>query len=183
MTSDVPIWAAGLVIAVAAPIFEEIVYRKLVIDRLRRYGDLFAVVVSGLIFGLIHGNFSQFFYATLLGFLFALVYLYSGKLRYTIALHIAINFIGSVYTLKMNEFMETNAAMYALMLLIYYIFIVTCIVCCSAAFARLRKYIRLKNPIVKVSGKQMLRLWLLNPAVWIFLIILVSSFIINIAGG
>ena len=182
MTSGVPIWAAGLVIAVGAPIFEEIVYRKLVIDRLRRYGDLFAVVVSGLIFGLVHGNFSQFFYATLLGFLFALVYLYSGKLRYSIALHMAINFIGSVYNLKMSELMEKGNLLGTLMLCGYYVFIVACIVCCSAAYAKLRKYIRLKKPIVKVKAKQMLNLWLVNPAVWLLLFVLVYSFIANIAG-
>lgn len=51
----------------AAPVVEELLYRKMLIDRIAAYGDGVSVVVSGLLFGLAHGNFSQFFYAFGLG--------------------------------------------------------------------------------------------------------------------
>ncbi len=84
---------------VAAPIMEELVFRRLLADRLRRYGDGVAVLFSGLIFGLYHGNFYQFFYAAALGCFFAWVYCRTGRLRYTIFMHMTVNFLGSVVSL------------------------------------------------------------------------------------
>ena len=89
-------WLQSLIMVVAAPVFEELIYRKLLIDRIRIYGERFAVVISGLAFGLTHGNLSQFFYAAALGCAFAYVYLRSGRIRYTIGLHMLINFLGGV---------------------------------------------------------------------------------------
>lgn len=83
-------------IGLLAPALEELVFRKMLIDRLYRYGEGIAVVTSGLMFGLFHGNFTQFFYATMLGMLFAYVYCKTGKLRYSIILHMVINVMGAV---------------------------------------------------------------------------------------
>lgn len=103
--SEISLWSVFLFMVVLAPIFEEIFFRKVVIDRLRRYGDLPAIIISGLVFGVIHGNFSQFFYAALLGMVFGAIYVHTGKLGYTIFLHMLINFMGSFYTtLMMDQF-------------------------------------------------------------------------------
>ena len=82
--------------AVLAPVFEELMFRRLLIDRIRMFGDRTAIVVSGVLFGLIHGNFYQFFYACGLGMIFAYVYLRTGKVRTTIFLHMCINLLGGV---------------------------------------------------------------------------------------
>jgi membrane protease YdiL (CAAX protease family) len=101
--AEIPLWAIFLLIVVMAPIFEEIFYRGVVINRLRRYGDGTAIVVSGLIFGLIHGNFNQFFYATFVGMVLAAVYLHTGKLSITIFLHMVVNFMETFYISVMIE--------------------------------------------------------------------------------
>lgn len=94
----------NLVVAVIlAPIFEELICRKWIIDRLLPYSEVLAVVTSGLLFGLIHGNFYQFFYAALLGMLFAVVYVKTGKIFHTIAMHAIINFTGSIIATFFNE--------------------------------------------------------------------------------
>jgi len=80
-----------LVIGILAPVFEELIFRKYLIDRVGKYGEFTAILLSGLMFGLFHGNFQQFFYATMLGFLFAFVYLRTGNVLYTIAFHMIIN--------------------------------------------------------------------------------------------
>lgn len=82
--------------AVLAPIFEELMFRKLLIDRIRMFGDRTAILVSGVMFGLIHGNFYQFFYACGLGMIFAYVYLRTGAVKNTIGLHMVINLLGGV---------------------------------------------------------------------------------------
>lgn len=84
-----------LTTVVAAPIFEELVFRRFILDRVGGFGALPACALSGLCFGLFHGNFYQFFYAFAIGCLFAYVYLSTGKLRYSVGLHMAVNFIGA----------------------------------------------------------------------------------------
>ncbi len=80
---------------ICAPIVEEIILRKVFIDRVRKYGDGWAILLSGLLFGLLHGNFTQFFYAAALGAFLAFIYVRTGKIQYTIGLHMILNFIGS----------------------------------------------------------------------------------------
>ena len=81
---------------IMAPIVEEFLCRKLIIDHTLKYGEWTSILLSGLIFGLIHGNFFQFFYAFLLGTLFAFIYIKTGKLHYTIIFHMIINLFGGL---------------------------------------------------------------------------------------
>ena len=85
-----------LFMVILAPMIEEYIFRKQLIDRMHVYGEKLAVITSALMFGLFHGNLSQLFYAFALGLVFGYVYLKTGKLRYSIGLHMLINFIGSV---------------------------------------------------------------------------------------
>jgi len=79
---------------IIGPIMEELVFRKVLIDRTIVFGDRTAILVSGLLFGLVHGNLYQFFYAFFLGCLFAYIYIRTGKIGYTISFHMVINFLG-----------------------------------------------------------------------------------------
>ncbi len=83
-------------IGICAPVVEELTFRKLLVDRLVKYGAVFSVIMSGLMFGLIHGNFGQFFYAFFLGCLFAAIYVKTGNVLYTIILHMIVNMSSSV---------------------------------------------------------------------------------------
>ena len=83
-------------VVILAPVVEELIFRKFIVDRFRRYGEAIAVVSSGLLFGLFHGNFYQFFYAALLGMFFAFIYAKTGRIRLTVILHMIINFFGGV---------------------------------------------------------------------------------------
>lgn len=86
----------SLVVGIGAPVFEELIFRKVLIDRTIKYGEYISIVMSGVMFGLLHGNFSQFFFATFVGILFAYVYIRTGRVRYTIYLHMAINLSSSL---------------------------------------------------------------------------------------
>ena len=85
-----------LVPVIIAPLVEEYIFRRQLIDRLGIYGGKLAVVISALAFGLFHGNLFQFFYAFTLGLLFGYIYLHTGRLRYSVALHMLINFFGTI---------------------------------------------------------------------------------------
>ena len=81
---------------ICAPILEEYIFRKLIVDRTVKYGQGVAIALSGLMFGLFHGNLNQFAYAMLLGMFLAFLYVKTGNLKITIGLHMCINFMGAV---------------------------------------------------------------------------------------
>ncbi|MDD6212122.1 MAG: type II CAAX endopeptidase family protein [Clostridiales bacterium] len=87
-----------------APFFEEMVFRKMMIDRLNRLGDWPAMVVSALLFAMFHGNFYQFFYALGIGLLLGYIYVRTGRIRYTIFLHMSINFLFGVVSSVLNQY-------------------------------------------------------------------------------
>jgi hypothetical protein len=93
---------------ICAPIFEELICRKLLLERALPFGELPAILFTSTVFALIHGNFFQFFYAFLLGVIFSYVYLRTGKLRYTIGLHMVLNFIGGVLPAIIMQRMDVN---------------------------------------------------------------------------
>lgn len=84
-----------IVVAILAPIMEELLFRKLIIDRTAGYGEGLSLLFSGLVFGLFHGNLNQFAYAFVLGIFFSFVYIKTRNIIYPIILHMCINFIGS----------------------------------------------------------------------------------------
>lgn len=84
---------------VLAPVFEELIFRKLLVDRVLPYGEWPAILLSGITFGLYHGNLTQFFYAALLGMVLAYVYIRTGNVLYTMGLHACVNFLGGVLPL------------------------------------------------------------------------------------
>lgn len=89
-------WVLFIFAVLIAPFYEEFIFRKLLIDRAVKYGEGVAVVLSGLLFGLFHGNISQFAYAFFLGMFFGFIYVKTRRLRYTVILHMAVNFMGSI---------------------------------------------------------------------------------------
>lgn len=111
---DSPVLLA-IITVVLAPVVEEFIFRKLIIDRLHVYGGPLAVVFSAAMFGLFHGNLSQLFYAFALGLVFGYLYLRTGRLRYSVFLHAFINFIGSVIAplvLKLYNADETLSSLW-----------------------------------------------------------------------
>ncbi len=101
-----PIWLTVIIAVIIGPIIEEFIFRKLMIDRLSRYGAVITIIVSGVSFGLFHGNFYQFFYAALLGMLLAFVTIKTGNWLYSVLLHVIINFFGSVVALPFLKMAE-----------------------------------------------------------------------------
>lgn len=98
-----------IVVAVCAPIMEELMFRKMLIDRTYKYGEGMSIVFSGLVFGLFHGNLNQFAYAFFLGIFFGFIYVKTKNVVYPIILHMITNFMGSfvgTFILEKSRYME-----------------------------------------------------------------------------
>ncbi len=95
-TAQLPIWFIAILTGILAPVFEELIFRKLLLDRMIVHGEVCAIVVNGVLFGLFHGNFYQFFYAASLGMLLSYLYIRTGRVAYCMLLHVAVNFMGGI---------------------------------------------------------------------------------------
>lgn len=85
-------WITFLCGALIGPIAEEFVFRGLIFQRLKDYFRCpVAIVVSGLLFGIFHGNMAQFLYASVLGIIFAWFMEYFHTIEAPILLHISAN--------------------------------------------------------------------------------------------
>ncbi|MCX4322024.1 MAG: CPBP family intramembrane metalloprotease [Lachnospiraceae bacterium] len=91
-------FAAGLVLyGVISPFAEEVVFRGVIYNRLRRlYSPAVGIVMSGALFGAFHGNLVQGVYGACLGMLMAYLYERSGKFGIPFLFHAVANL--AVYT-------------------------------------------------------------------------------------
>ncbi|MBE6599782.1 MAG: CPBP family intramembrane metalloprotease [Ruminococcaceae bacterium] len=96
MVDQSPVWLTFLCMVIIAPLGEELIFRKLLCDRLSPFGECSAVIFSGLAFGLFHGNFSQFFYAAGVGLILAYIYVRTKNIFCSVAIHMFINLFGGV---------------------------------------------------------------------------------------
>ena len=96
------IWFSVIILAIATgqflndlingPICEELMFRGIVFHRLKDWvKPQAAIVISALLFGIYHGNVVQFFYATCMGVMLAIIYDKTGTLWISIVAHIAAN--------------------------------------------------------------------------------------------
>lgn len=91
-----------LVYGIMAPLAEELLYRGIVYNRLRRSFNLpYALIFSSLVFGVMHGNIIQGIYGCLLGFLIAWIYERFGGFIYPYLMHASAN--TCIYLLMQTE--------------------------------------------------------------------------------
>lgn len=114
LTEGVPVWLMIVITVIICPILEEFVFRKLILDRLSVYGNIFAIVVSAGMFGLFHGNFIQMFYSFLVGIIMGYVTVKGGSWLFGAGLHIFMNFVnGAIPTLLSDHNVRFENALIA----------------------------------------------------------------------
>ena len=74
------------------PVVEELVFRGFLMRRFEKYGKGFAVIVSAVLFGVMHGNPLQIVFGTLVGLILGYIAI-EYSIKWSIILHIANNFI------------------------------------------------------------------------------------------
>lgn len=90
--------ASILVASVCAPIFEELMCRKILVSKIAVHNEYLAIITSGLCFGILHGNFQQAGFTFFIGCFFAYIYLRTGKIKYTMMLHATMNGVTTLIT-------------------------------------------------------------------------------------
>lgn len=186
-----------LMVAIIAPIIEELIFRKLLIDRISRFGEGTAILVSAFAFGIFHGNLAQFIYATALGLVLGYVYAKSKKIILPIILHMTVNFCSGVmmtWVVQLTDMINLENEMatitdraaqtafvqehlgnflgYYGYLAVYYGFIVAGVVCAIVFLVKNLKKANRKNMLLPgadklIKGKRFKTVFL-NPGVMLF---------------
>ena len=84
--------------ALVPAVIEEFAIRGVLLQRLRKYGDTFAIIASSIIFGLMHMNLVQFMFATMLGIFISYAVIRTGSIWTGIAIH----FFNNAYSVIMS---------------------------------------------------------------------------------
>lgn len=91
---SVPLWLGLILYGLVSPIAEEIIFRGITYNRMKRFfGVVPCVIVTSLLFGGFHANLPQFLYGTCMGVLMALVYEWVKTFAAPLLLHMAANII------------------------------------------------------------------------------------------
>lgn len=194
LLSETPWYATIVGTVILAPIIEEIVFRKWIIDRAKPFGEFAACLLSGIFFGMFHGNFLQGFYTTALGFIFAYVYIRTSNILYPIVLHSIINLFGSVIipnlisdanVEKINMIIKdgvvSSETLAALLIVLFTegLALVAVIAGVVLFIINVRKLVFNKHPLLD-TGVKPVRLMFGNVGVIIALIVFSVSFVISL---
>lgn len=97
-----------LLFCVAAPVMEECLFRGLIFQSLRRYGERFAILFSALLFALTHANLAQLPLTFLLGLVLAGAVVVFDSIFASMLLHAAVNGLSALVL-----FLEKSCGMVA----------------------------------------------------------------------
>ncbi len=110
-------------IAVVPALVEEFAFRGVILGSLRKFGDTFALIVSSICFGVMHGNLEQMPFAFMVGLFLGFALLKTGSIRVSMVIHFFNNFVSVVFSYFPSGIsVQIQNTIYVLFLLVTFIF-------------------------------------------------------------
>lgn len=134
-------------IALMPAIFEELFFRKSLIDLSRNFGEKFAVVFSSIIFGISHLNSSQAIFAFFMGIILGTLYVKTKTMKYNCLLHFVNNGYAAVAAILLYNEIEFGAFLYEIAI------VAVIIIAGVFAITELFKKLESKEKIKWLEGK------------------------------
>ena len=154
----------ALATAVVPPFVEEFLFRGVILSQFRKYGDVFAIIASALLFGLLHRNFSQIVFAFICGLALGITLVRADNRWIPVSIHMFVN--GFYVLLNIVRFHCSTATYTA----VFYIIILVMIFMSLFSVLYLllkKKQISEFRPGVLSTGSSMVNLFA-NPGILIF---------------
>lgn len=102
-----PMWIMILSIGILGPFVEEIVFRGVILQSYQRTGRIIgSIILSSLMFGMIHMNFNQFGYGTVMGIMLALLVEATGSVLASFIAHAFFNTLEVVMMYANKDVLE-----------------------------------------------------------------------------
>ena len=106
-----------ITIVIMPAFIEEFIFRYIMLNALKKYGNVFAIITTSVLFGFLHARTSAFFYATAIGFFSAYIAIKTRSIWFSVILHALVN--ATSFTFQYFAFQSFPDETYNL---IYYIF-------------------------------------------------------------
>lgn len=134
-----------LLLPVLPAIFEELLFRGVILRGLLQFGKVPAAVLSALMFALAHGSYEQFIYQFIVGLVIGFLFLETKNIFVAMAAHFANNFFAS-WVLGINLMAAgegPNSAVYqAVVRVMFYLLGAVCIVAAFVYFGKRMLHMR-----------------------------------------
>lgn len=105
--------------AIVPAFAEEFAFRGILMGTLRKYGDVFAIIASSVIFGAMHGNTTQALFAFILGLIFAFIDCKTNSIIPSIIVH----FINNFYAVILDVLNTTGVVSERMYVAIYFLLV------------------------------------------------------------
>ena len=145
-------------------ISEELLFRGIIFKGLKRYGKIFSITISSLMFTIFHLSISQTIYPLLFGLMLGVIMYYEDNILYCITAHMTNNFL-SLTLSYFNVSLSYNHWSYILIAFILLIVFVTIVLYFTIRKAKSSEKIKLNSKeLTYLIGSLiiMLIIWLLN---------------------
>lgn len=181
-----------------APIFEELLFRGVVLKNSEPMGQLFAIIMSGIIFGLWHENYPQFLFATVLGCFSAFMVMKTRSIIPSMITHFLINSIGTglqfilkACNIKIDDLTKMSDADFlrngnltllcimALIELLVFGFIITAIVFLIIELSKHKKSNALKKSVFNINTSRKIAVFMSSPVTLTTFALMILSTIYN----
>lgn len=100
-----PLWLDILIylyICLLGPILEELIFRGVLLDGLKKYGNAFGIIMSAVMFGLFHQRMAQCFSAITFGLVLGFIAVKTESIMPTVIIHILNNTLSSLLMVTMR---------------------------------------------------------------------------------
>ena len=173
---------------IIAPLLEEFWVRGLLYDALKTYGNGAAIIISSVMFGLMHGSINMLFYTTALGFALGYIRYATDSLFVVTILHLIINAVAAVmlFLLSLADIAGGDNQLINTLVNIYMLVILVMVILGLAAMIKkipvMKKY-RIANDWPDISAKKKMALFITSVPVIIMLILAFDTHANNLMLG
>ena len=173
-------------VALVPAVTEELVYRGLVLGRLRKFGDGFALVTSALLFGLMHGNLVQAPFAFVVGLATGWALISTGSIIPSMLIHCFNNLMSVLADIAYENcgYLGISEDIVGMIFLIFYvgIFALAMIAVCKLSkrdknFLKFQKYDGLLN------FKERIKVFLTSATIIVFIVLCISECLLMLNVG
>ncbi len=169
-------------IAVFPAVFEEFAFRGVIMQPLRKYGDGFAIIVSSVLFGLVHGNFIQMPFAIIAGIAIGYATTVTGSMWTGIIIHFLNNFLSLIYSWVCDGLSGSASIVFSA--LFTYGTIVIGFVALAGYAVGHPDMLRLYPSRVRAAKRgQFVKVYFLMPAMLVALVLMVRNILLDMVAG
>lgn len=159
-------------ISVVPAMTEEFAFRGVIMQPLRKYGDKFAIVMSALVFGLMHGNAVQAVFAFIVGIVIGYAVVVTGSMWTGIIIHFFNNFVSALLDVASSNMSD---ATFNMVYILYSILLVAAGLICAVLYFSTKDRVRIPVAGTELSERKKRKIFIGTPPLLAALFLMILS--------